>query len=192
MSENQPSFISRLLLCWVAFFRTLFDAEFAGRAFGTTALPSIEDEDNDDDSLTEPGRRSARPPELRVVPSDAALQLLGLLQREGRFVDFLQEDISGFSDAEVGAAARVVHEGCKNALNEHLTVEPIRSEAEETRVTLEAGFDAKRVRLTGNVTGQPPFTGTLTHRGWQVAQLSLPQLTEGHDASVIAPAEVEL
>jgi hypothetical protein len=130
--------------------------------------------------------------QLKTAAPDSALQLLGLLQHDGRFVDFIQEDIAGFSDAEVGAAVRVVHEGCRKVMREHVTLEPVRSENEGSRITLQAGFDASAVRLIGNVAGQPPFTGTLVHRGWRSAGLKLPKLAAEHDVQVLAPAEVEL
>ena len=129
---------------------------------------------------------------VEVSTPTAALQLLGLLQREARFVDFVQEDVAGYQDAEIGAAARVVHEGCRKALREHFTLEPIRAEAEGSRVTLPAGFDATAVRVSGNVVGLPPFTGTLAHRGWRATDVRLPQLTDAQAAAVIAQAEVEL
>jgi len=129
---------------------------------------------------------------LREAGPEAALQLLALLQREGRFVDFVQEDMSSFSDAEIGGAARVVHDGCKKALAEHLPVEAVRAESEGTTLTLEKGFDAGKVRLTGNVSGEPPYRGTLAHRGWRVTEVKLPKMAEGHDPKIIAPAEVEL
>ena len=129
---------------------------------------------------------------IEVTNNAAALQLLGLLQREARFVDFIQEDVAPYTDAEIGAAARVVHEGCRKVLREHFTLSPVCSEAEGSRITLQAGFDAAAVRLTGNVVGQPPFTGTLSHRGWLVTQVRLPQLTDIQAAKVIAQAEVEL
>ncbi|MDR0225573.1 MAG: DUF2760 domain-containing protein [Burkholderiaceae bacterium] len=130
--------------------------------------------------------------ELRVPTDTAALQLLGLLQREARFVDFVQEDVAGYADAEIGAAARVVHEGCRKVLREHFSIAPVRTEAEGSRVTLPAGFDAAAVRLTGNVVGQAPFTGTLGHRGWRVDEVRLPRLTDEKAAAVVAQAEVEL
>ena len=129
---------------------------------------------------------------VEVPTQTAALQLLGLMQREARFVDFIQEDVAPYTDAEIGAAARVVHEGCRKVLREHFTLAPVRSEAEGTRVTLPAGFDAAAVRLSGNVVGQAPFTGTLSHRGWQATEVRLPQLTDSKAATVIAQAEVEL
>ncbi|MDT4329088.1 DUF2760 domain-containing protein [Methylomonas sp. MED-D] len=129
---------------------------------------------------------------LKEATPDAALQLLSLLQKEARFIDFIKEDVSAFSDADIGAAARVVHQGCVKAINEHFTLAPVSSDAEGNRVTLNPGFDAASFRLTGNIVGQAPFTGTLVHKGWQVTDLRLPKLTEGHNAKIVAPAEVEL
>jgi hypothetical protein len=129
---------------------------------------------------------------LKEATPDAALQLLGLLQKEARFIDFIKEDIAAFSDADIGVAARVVHEGCKKALDEHFTLATVRSEQEGSKITLLAGFDAAAVRLTGNIVGQAPFTGTLVHKGWQVTGIRLPKLTSGHNAAIVAPAEVEL
>ncbi len=129
---------------------------------------------------------------LKESTPDAALQLLGLLQREARLIDFVQEDLAGHADADVGAAARLVHEGCRKVLQAHFTLAPVRTEEEGHRITLPAGFDAAAVRLTGNVVGQAPFTGTLSHRGWRVTDVRLPQLAEHHDVAIVAQAEVEL
>lgn len=134
----------------------------------------------------------AEPIKLQTTGPESALQLLSLLQHEGRFVDFLHEDLAGFSDAEIGAVARVVHEGSKKTLSTYFTIAPLRSEDEESQVSVEEGFDPASVRLTGNVVGQAPFTGTLIHRGWEVRSVNLPRLAEGHNTAIIAPAEVEL
>jgi hypothetical protein len=131
-------------------------------------------------------------PTLRQASPDAALQLLSLLQRDARLIDFAGENLADYSDAQVGAAARLVHEGCAKVLREHFRIVPVRDEPEGSRVALPAGFDAAAVRLTGNVVGQPPFNGSLRHRGWRVAEVRLPQLAEGHDTRVLAAAEVEL
>lgn len=140
-----------------------------------------------------PAPAPAPAPVVRATADvDAALQLLALLQRDARFVDFLQEDITPYSDAEVGGAARMLHGGARKVLQETFDLEAVRSEAEGSRLTLPAGFDAAAVRVTGNVVGQPPFTGTLQHKGWRATAVRLPALTEGHDTRVIAPAEVEL
>jgi hypothetical protein len=129
---------------------------------------------------------------LREATPQAALQLLSLLQKEARFVDFIKEDLTAYSDAEIGIAARVVHEGCRKVLNEHFTVTPVRHEQESSKITLPKGFDPETVRITGNIVGQAPFTGTLVHKGWQATDIRLPKLTQGHNASIIAAAEVEL
>ncbi|GAB6139866.1 DUF2760 domain-containing protein [Methylosoma difficile] len=129
---------------------------------------------------------------LKEATPDAALQLLGVLQKEARFIDFIKEDVSQFSDADVGIVARVVHEGCNKAINSHFSLAAVRSEQEGQKITLPAGFDAAMVRLTGNIVGSAPFTGTLIHKGWQVTDVRLPKLTQGHNAAIIAAAEVEL
>lgn len=130
--------------------------------------------------------------QLKSASPDAALQLLALLQQEARFIDFVQENLTGFSDADVGAAARVVHEGGQKVLKDYFSLEAVRDEQEESRITLPEGFDATTVRLTGNVVGQAPFNGTLVHRGWKVTEVKLPKLAEGHDTHIVAAAEVEL
>jgi hypothetical protein len=181
VAEQNPSFFARLFLAFAAFFRVLFDAAFAG---GVARLRSE----------AEPAAPPAAPPapKLREAPVDSALQLLGLLQREGRLIDFLQEDVASYSDADIGAAARVVHDGVKKALVTHVKLERVRGESEGSRVTLARGFSASEVRVIGNVVGEPPFSGTLNHAGWRVTQIELPKLSEGHDLKILAPAEVEL
>lgn len=122
----------------------------------------------------------------------AGLAVFALLQREGRLIDFLQEDVSSFSDADIGAAARVVHAGSRKVLEQYLTLEPVLKEAEGASVTVPAGFNAERIRLTGNIAGEPPFRGSLKHHGWVATAVRLPAVATSLDARVIAPAEVEL
>lgn len=129
------------------------------------------------------------PPERRHA---AGLAVLALLQREGRLIDFLQEDMAAYSDAEIGGAARVVHAGCRKVLVDQLTLEPVLRDAEGAAIKVPAGFDAQRIRLTGNLAGQPPFTGTLKHHGWLATSVRLPTVSETLDPRVLAPAEVEL
>jgi Domain of unknown function (DUF2760) len=192
MSSSDPSFFVRLALAFQVFFRVLFNAVFAGRVL---RLPPSSDSETDaaqPAEVSKPATPSVPAAVLRELPSQSALQLLGLLQREGRLVDFLQEEITGYSDAQVGQVARVVHDQCRKALLSHVTLERIRSEDEGQRITLPSGFSASEVRLVGQVAGEPPFTGALTHAGWRAAKIELPKLSEGHDVHVIAPAEVEL
>lgn len=123
---------------------------------------------------------------------DGALALLALLQREGRLVDFLRESLDGHGDADIGAAARDVHRGCKKVLDQHLTMEAVMPGEEESKVSVPKGFDPAEIRLIGEAKGEPPYRGTLRHHGWRVTEAKLPTLAEGIDRSVIAPAEVEL
>ena len=129
---------------------------------------------------------------LKESTPDAALQLLSLLQKEARFIDFIKEDVSNYSDSDIGIAARVVHEGCNKAINQYFTLDTVRTDTEGSNVTLSKGFNASEVRLTGNVVGEAPFTGILVHKGWKVTDIRLPKLTAGYNAKIIATAEVEL
>jgi hypothetical protein len=117
---------------------------------------------------------------------------MATLQQDGRLIDFLQQDVGNFSDEEIGAAARVVHGGCRKAFDRLVTVQRIFKEDEGTIVTIPVGFDSNRVRLTGNVTGNPPFKGALKHHGWAASQLNFPMIADTMDYRVLAPAEVEL
>lgn len=179
------SFLRRIPIAFGTFFHILSSAEFAavvdglqpGHAPAPTQAPA-------------PAAVTAVP--FKEATPDAALQLLGLLQREARLIDFTQENLSSYSDADIGGAARVVHEGCCKVLREHFSITPVRPELEGSRITLNDGFDARAVRLTGNVVGQAPFQGSLSHRGWRATETRLPKLTESHDVTVLAQAEVEL
>ncbi len=184
-----PGFFSRLSIAFGAFFKSLGDAEFAARVRDDGVGPVVAPPSA---PAPAPAPAPAAAPVLRAPTAESALQLLSLFQREARLIDFTQENLAAYSDADIGAAARVVHEGCARVLREHFTIEPVRNEAEGARLTLEEGFDAASVRLTGNVVGQAPFKGTLSHRGWRATKVELPQLAEKHDARVLAPAEVEL
>jgi hypothetical protein len=142
-------------------------------------------------ALTEP--KKAAPPPVPPKPTpDAAVQLLSLFQREGRLVDFLREDIQPYDDGQIGAAVRAIHESCRQVLAEHLTLERILSGNEGDDVTVPKDFDPSAIRLTGNVTGEPPFRGALRHAGWRARKVKLPAQPAGQDPQIIAPAEVEI
>lgn len=122
------------------------------------------------------------------------LCFLGSLQEKGRFVDFLMDDVSSYSDAQVGAAARIVHSGCKQVLQQCFKIEPLFEEKEGTTITVQPGYSAHEVRLTGKISGSAPFTGTLVHRGWKTSTVRLPQITRDNLEKLpsISPAEVNL
>jgi hypothetical protein len=127
------------------------------------------------------------------APTGPDLRILAVLQRDGRLVDFLQEEIDAYSDAQIGAAVRDIHRGCRKSLHDYLTIEPIISAVEEAPVQVPADFDPAAVRLLGNVDGKPPFQGVLKHHGWRVRSVHLPVLPVARDdSSVLSPAEVEI
>ncbi|MGL6072888.1 MAG: DUF2760 domain-containing protein [Fimbriiglobus sp.] len=125
-------------------------------------------------------------------PTGEAVRLLALLQNEARLVDFLLEDISSAADAQIGQAVKEIHKKAGKVLKDHLTLTVVMGGNDGDTVTVAAGFDPSAVRMIGNVTGQPPFTGTLMHPGWRVKEVKLPALAEGADAYILQPAEVEL
>ena len=131
-------------------------------------------------------------PEKPKKPSAEPLRLLTLLQREGRVLDFFLEDVQGASDEQLGAGVRELHRKAQTVLKEHLVLEPVLPGEENESVEVRPGFDPGAIRLTGNVTGQPPFKGTLKHHGWRVKEYKLAQPPEGQDEFVIFPAEVDL
>lgn len=123
--------------------------------------------------------------------TDRAVQMLALLQRDGRLIDFLMEDLTPYSDAQIGAAVRDVHAGTRQALQRYLSLEPVIDDEEGRPVTIQHGTDPARVKVVGNVAGAPPFTGILRHRGWDVTRVELPPLASA-GRRILAPAEVEV
>ncbi len=120
------------------------------------------------------------------------LHLLSVLQREGRLLDFFSEDLEQHEDEDIGAAVRSIHENCKKTVNKYLASEPVVKEDEEDEIDIQPGFDPAAIKLTGNVTGEPPFKGVVRHRGWKAKKLDLPTLSKSHDPNIIAPAEIEI
>lgn len=193
--------LKRLPIALYSFARAIIDPGYAHTLTdlyitGASTVPALSPEP--EQPKTPEPRTLAQPipappaAKLQDAPPDSALVLLGLLQKEGRFVDFLQEDITGYSDQEIGSAARVVHQGCQRVMSEYLSIAPVRDESEGSRVTLGKGFDPAAVRPTGNVVGDPPFTGALVHRGWRAVDVRLPKIASSRDVRILAAAEVEL
>ena len=176
-NEVQPplGFLARLSLAW----KVLGDGALAAKMLHLWRAPE-----------------AAKPAAPKAVPPEKAhasgLFVLSVLQQEGRLIDFLQQEVAAFSDEEVGAAARVVHGGCRKALQRLVAVQPALKDEEGAAISVPAGFDPNRIRLTGNVSGQPPFKGSLKHHGWVATDLKFPALGENLDYRVLAPAEVEL
>jgi hypothetical protein len=163
----------RIGLAVASFRKALTDPDFANRV---------------EPLLIPPPPQPVKPPK----PSGVPLRFLALLQRDGRLVDFLLEDIQAYPDPQIGAAVRDIHRHCQAALKEHLVLEPVMNQTEGATVEVPAGFDPSAIRLTGNVTGQPPFRGVLQHHGWRVREIKLGPPSEGQDEMVLMPAEVEI
>ncbi len=124
--------------------------------------------------------------------ADRAVQMLAILQRDGRLIDFFAEDIAPYSDAQIGAAVRDLHQSCKQTIERYVKLEPIIASEEGQSVTVQDPIDPAAIKLIGNVVGNLPLSGILRHRGWRVSQVNLPPLPVGDGRSVIAPAEVEI
>ncbi len=145
-----------------------------------------------------PAKKKAATPSAQERKSQAIrqqrlfLHLLGVLQRQGRLVDFLYENLDAYEDAQIGAAVRGIHENCRKVVAKNLSLSAVIDGAEGQEVTVEEGFDPAAVKLTGNVTGQPPFKGILRHKGWRTDKVEMPELSDAQDAAVLAPAEVEI
>lgn len=144
-------------------------------------------------TLTDPDFAARVEPLFQKTPTGPDLRVLAVLQRDGRLIDFLEEDIDTYTDAQIGAAVRDIHRGCRKSLRDYLTIEPIMNVAEEEKVTIASDFDPAAIRLIGNVNGIPPFQGVLKHHGWRVKAVHLPLLPVARDeTSVLSPAEVEI
>lgn len=141
-----------------------------------------------------PAIQAAAPPRPReeAEPGAEALMLLALLQEKGRFVDFVMEDISAYTNDQVGAAARVVHQGCRAVITDSFAPLPV-APMENARITLEPGYDAEEFRLVGHADGAPPFTVKVTHKGWRAQHVKLPRRLKAEkilEKPIIVPAEV--
>ncbi len=167
----------RIITAFKAFFKALFNKEFANKlALLLTNSSDIQ-----------------APPSQAPSLYPGAVGVLTLLQREGRFIDFLQEDLENVPDAQVGAVVKsTVYKGCRQALQEYLILEPVCPEEEGREITIEAGFDPGAIRLVGKVEGDPPFKGILRHKGWRLQKANLPQSAQDNDTDIVCPAEVEL
>jgi hypothetical protein len=190
------TFWRRVGLAFSAFFRILFDVEYAA---SVESLPSgVAGAPPAPAPVGAPGGLQPAAPSVPGAgfsaesSQDGALLLLSLLQSEGRFVDFVQQDVTPFSDTDVGAVARVVHAGCRKVLGAHLRIEAIRTEPEGQAVALEPGFDPSRIKLTGHVSGDGRLKGVLRHRGWQATDVRLPSVVDRAASRILCPAEVEL
>jgi hypothetical protein len=180
--------LNRIVLAFRCFFNILFRGELSPAALTALRLPR-RDAPSKPAPVSKAAPAAAAPPAVRS--SDGALQMLSILQREGRLVDFLMEDIASYSDDQVGAAVRDIHGQCRDALARVVTLEPIIDGVEGTFAKAPSK-NPSVVRFVGNVPAKPPEGGTLRHKGWRAAKTNLPTPPAGQDAANIAPAEIEI
>ena len=200
--------MSRITLAFGCFFGLLFKGKLPKKAAtflpqdSQTALPPTPappkpEATAEPEATAKPEAKPARPAGIAKADvanhqRDGALALISLLQREGRFVDFMRESLDDFDDADIGAAVRDVHRGCSRVISDHLALEAVMPGEEDDEITVPPGFDPEQVRLIGHVSGEPPFKGTLRHAGLRATKAEFPELTPGVDRTIIAPAEVEV
>ncbi len=168
-------------LAFRCFFNLLFGGELPSAVLAELGLVK---------RAAAPAAKPAAPATVRT-PADGALQILGILQRDSRLVDFLTADIDVHSDEQVGAAVREVHQQGRESLARYVRLVPVIDGVEGTFVKAPSS-DPNVVRFIGNVPAKPPAGGTLRHKGWRVAKVDLPALASGQDAAIVAPAEIEI
>ncbi len=185
-------FSTRLSFAFRCFFSLLFQGEVPQDILQTLGEAKVERAP----VVTAVKANSATPKPMGDKPSpeslDRAVQMLALLQRDGRLVDFLEEDVSSYPDGQLGAAVRSIHTSCRQVLERYIKLEPVLSSEEDQPVTVPVGFDPAAIKLVGNVSGEPPIRGLLRHRGWRVTEVTLPSLPQGSGKAIVAPAEVEV
>ena len=171
--------MNRIVLAFRAFFNLLFSGELSAESLIALNL----------------SRRSGTVPAKAAAPaaraSDGALQILGILQRDSRLIDFLMEDVSAYSDDQIGAAVRELHDQCRDAIARYVTLAPVIDGVEGTYAKA-PGQDPNLVKFVGNVPAKPPAGGTLRHKGWRATKVDLPNLAAKQDATIIAAAEIEI
>jgi uncharacterized protein DUF2760 len=146
-------------------------------------------------AVSPPPPVTVQPPAPAVNQAEAeVVAFVALLQEKGRLVDFLMEELTSYDDAQVGAAARVIHQGCRQVLQEHFKISAVSDAEEGSQVNVPAGYFADEYRIVGKLSGDAPFTGKLVHKGWKTESVKLPRIikTDVKRLSVIAPAEVEV
>jgi len=159
----------------------------ASRKTAKPAAAKKKEKQEDEKPAREPAGREQKEESKRYY-----LHLISVLQRQGRLMDFFHEDLSAFQDAQIGAAVRSIHENCAGAVKKTIAPAAVIDKPEGREISVPAGFDPAAIKLTGNVTGEPPFNGVLRHRGWKAGRLELPVLSASGDPLIIAPAEVEI
>jgi len=175
--------LNRILLAFHCFFNILFHGVLSPEALSELGL------NRPVSPAASP--KAAAPVAPTVRTADGALQILGILQRDSRLIDFLMEDISGYGDDQIGAAVRELHDQCRDSVARYVTLQPVIDGVEGTYANAPSA-DPNLVKFVGNVPATPPKGGTLRHKGWRAATVNLPTVAGRQDPAIIAPAEIEI
>ena len=182
--------MNRIVLAFRAFFNLLFSGELSAEIL--IALNLSRRSAVAGGKGAAPAKAAAPAPTAPTVrTSDGALQILAILQRDSRLIDFLMEEVSAYSDDQIGAAVRELHDQCRDAIARYVTLAPVIDGVEGTYAKA-PGQDPNLVKFVGNVPAKPPAGGTLRHKGWRATKVELPNLPAKQDATIIAPAEIEI
>jgi len=180
--------LSRVFLAFRCFFNILFGGRLSEGALGALGLTRRS-------AAPAKGAKAAPAPAAKETPaaktSDGALQILGIMQRDSRLLDFLMEDLKSYSDDQIGAAVRELHDQCRDSVSRYITLQPVIDGVEGTFAQAPSK-DPGVVKFVGNVPATPPSGGTLRHKGWRAAKVDLPALPAKQDATILAPAEIEI
>lgn len=175
--------MNRIVLAFRCFFSLLFKGSLSPETVSALGLtPKAQ-------AAPKPASTAAAAP--TVKSSDGALQILGIMQRDARLIDFLMEDIGPYTDDQIGAAVRELHDQCRDSMARYVKLEPVIDGVEGTFAKAPSP-DPNVVKFVGNVPAKPPAGGTLRHKGWRASRIDLPALASKQDASIIAPAEIEI
>lgn len=193
--SNSPSFFSRFFKSFFHWAHFVANSRYADHclAFAHAQKPQITDSSDSVNRAPLPDKNAnTKLPNIEHSQDTRLLQVLSYLQSEARFIDFLNEDIQHYSDADVGAASRQVHAGCSKIMTQFFNISPVSKAEEGSSIAVEHDYNPRETKLTGRVTGQGPYTGIVIHSGWQVNKISLPEMTTTDYQNILAPIEVEV
>ncbi|MBF0236158.1 MAG: DUF2760 domain-containing protein [SAR324 cluster bacterium] len=194
--QKKINFLYRIFIySFICFFRIMFSGKFASMVYAQAMLlkqekNTLSEEEVNAEEPTQKIESSVPTPQKETLVD--GIQLLSLLQKSGRLVDFLNQDITAFPDQDVAGAARVVHQGCKAVIEDYFKIVPLLTEREGSTFKVTAGYNPFEIQISGNTGKVAPFQGEVVHHGWKVETCNLPKITDARARMILAPAEVEI
>lgn len=190
---QEARFFQWVLPCIMCFFLLSGIVFWAMVTFFTAGFGKKETEDPTSRDASRPGKKDFIDQKIeRERKHRLFLHSLSILQREGRLLDFFDEDLTVYEDSQIGAAVRSIQEDCKKAVKKYIDPKPVVQGGEGDEITIEEGFDIDAINLVGNVSGHPPFKGVIRHPGWRAGKKDVPKLSDIQDSGIMTPAEIEI